>query len=52
MSFDVILCRYGFSLKKPLFISTRNIIWVVSFDLLLKPDPYIDVNDVVGHEPN
>ena len=29
-------------------MSVRKVIWVVSFDSLLKPDPYVDVDDVVG----
>ena len=29
-------------------MSVREVIWAVSFDLLLEPDPYIDVIDVVG----
>ena len=46
--FVVILCKYGLLLKKPLVMSVREVIWVMSFDLLLKPDPYVDVDDVVG----
>ena len=29
-------------------MSVREVIWVMSFDLLLKPDPYVDVDDVIG----
>ena len=29
-------------------MSVREVIWVVSFDLLLKPNPYVDVDNVVG----
>ena len=30
----------------------REVIWAVSFDSLLEPDLYVDVNDVVGYDPN
>ena len=46
--FVVILCKYGLLLKKSLAMSVREVIWAVSFDLLLKPNPYVDVNNVVG----
>ena len=46
--FIVILCKYGLLLKKPLAMSVREVIWAVSFDLLLKPNPYVDVDNVVG----
>ena len=46
--FVVILCKYGLLLKKLLVMSVREVIWAVSFDSLLKPDPYVDVDDVVG----
>ena len=46
--FVVILCKYRLLLKKLLGMSIRDVIWVVSFDSLLKLDPYIDVDDVVG----
>ena len=46
--FVVILCKYGLLLKKPLAMSVREVIWAVSFDSLLKPNPYVDVNNVVG----
>ena len=36
-------------LKKPLAMSVRDVIWVVSFGSLLKPNPYVDVDNVVGH---
>ena len=44
--FVVILCKYELLLKKPLAMSVREVIWVVSFDSLFKPDPYVD--DVMG----
>ena len=50
--FVVILCKYGLLLKKSLAISVREVIWVVSFDSLLKPDPYVDVDDIMGYNPN
>ena len=46
--FIVILCKYGLLLEKPLAMSIREVIWAVSFDLLLKPIPYVDVDNVVG----
>ena len=46
--FVVILCKYRLLLKKPLAMSVREVIWVVSFDSLLKPNPYVDVDNVVG----
>ena len=46
--FVVILCKYGLLLKKPFAMSVREVIWDVSFDSLLKPDSYVDVNGVVG----
>ena len=48
MGFVVILCKYGLLLKKPIAMSVREVIWAVSFDLLLKPNPYVDVDNVVG----
>ena len=48
MGFDVILCKYGLLLKKPLAISVREVIWAVSFDSLLEPNSYVDIDDVVG----
>ena len=50
--FVVILCKYGLLLKKSLAISVREVIWVVSFDSLLKLDPYVDVDDIMGYNPN
>ena len=50
--FVVILCKYGLLLKKPLAVSAREVIWVVSFDLLLKPDPYVNVDDIMSYDPN
>ena len=46
--FVVILCKYGLLLKKLLAMSIRDVIWAMSFDSLLKPYPYVDVDDVVG----
>ena len=46
--FLVILCKYRLLLKKPLGMSIRDVIWVVSFDLLLKLNPYVDVDNVMG----
>ena len=46
--FVVILCKYGLLLKKPLAVSVREVIWAVSFDSLLKPNPYVDVDNVMG----
>ena len=43
--FIVILCKYELLLKKLLAMSVREVIWAVSFDLLLKLDPYINVDD-------
>ena len=37
------LCEYGLLLEKPLAMSVREVIWAVSFDSLLKPNPYVDV---------
>ena len=38
-------------LKKPLAMSVREVIWIVSFDLLLKLDPHVDVDNVIGYDP-
>ena len=46
--FVVILCKYGLLLKKPLAMSIRDVIWVVSFDSLFKLNPYVDVDNIVG----
>ena len=48
LGFVVILCKYRLLLKKPLVMSVRDVIWVVSFDSLLKPNPCVDVNNVLG----
>ena len=48
MGFVVVLCEYGLLLKKPLATSVREVIWAMSFDSLLEPNPYVDVNDIVG----
>ena len=50
--FVVILCKYGLLLKKLLAMSVREVIWVVNFDSLLKLDPYVDVDDIMGYDPN
>ena len=52
MGFDVILCKYGLLLEKPTSKSLREIIRAMILESLLEPDPYNDVDDVVGHEPN
>ena len=52
LGFVVILCKYGLLLKRPLVMSVRKVIWTVSFNLLLKLDPYVDVDDVIGYDPN
>ena len=33
-------------------MSVKEVIWAVSFNLLLKPDPDVDVDDVMGYDPN
>ena len=48
MGFVVIFCKYGLLLEKPLSMSVREVIWAVSFDSLLEPNPYVDVDNVVG----
>ena len=50
--FVVILCKYGFLFKKPLAMSVRVVIWAVSFDSLCEPDPYVDVDNIMGYDPN
>ena len=35
-------------MKKLLAMSVREIIWAVSFDSLLRPNSYVDIDDVVG----
>ena len=45
--FVVILCKYGLLLKKPFVVSVSEVIWAVSFDSLLKPNLYVDVDNVV-----
>ena len=52
MGFVVILCKYELLLKKPLAMSVREVIWAVSFDSLLKPNPYVDVDDIMGYDLN
>ena len=29
-------------------MNKREVTWTVSFDSLLEPDPYVDVDDVMG----
>ena len=48
LGFVVIMCKYGLLLEKQLSMSVREVIWAVSFDSLLEPNPYVDVDDVVG----
>ena len=48
LGFVVILHKYELLLKKPLAMSVREVIWVVSFNSLLEPNSYVDVDDVVG----
>ena len=50
--FVVILYKYELLLKKPLAMSVREVIWTMSFDLLLKLDPHVDVDDVMGYDLN
>ena len=52
LGFTVILCIYGLLLEKPFSMNMREVIRAMSFDSLLEPYPYIDVNDVVGHKLN
>ena len=33
-------------------MNMREVKWVMSFDSLLEPDLYVDVDDVVGYYPN
>ena len=33
-------------------MSVRKVIWTVSFDLLLKLDLYVDVDDVISYDHN
>ena len=48
-SFVVILCKYELLLEKPLSMCVREVIWVMSFDLLLKPNPHSWMRyDVMG----
>ena len=51
LDFVVILCKYELLLKKPLTMSVREVTWAVSFASLLKPDPYVDVDDIMGYDP-
>ena len=38
--------------REAAFHEYKEVIWAVSFDSLLEPNPYIDVDDVMGHKPN
>ena len=33
-------------------MSVRDVIWVVSFNSLIMPDPYVDIDDIMGYDPN
>ena len=50
--FVVILCKYELLLKKSLAMSVREVIWAMSFNLLCELDPYVDVDDIIGYDPN
>ena len=52
MGFNVVLCKYGFLLEKPLSMSMREIIQAMSLESLLEPNSYSDVDGVMGHKPN
>ena len=39
-------------MEKLISMDIREVIWAVSFDSLLELDPYVNVNDVVGYDPN
>ena len=52
MGFVVILCKYGLLLEKLLSMNMRDVVWAMSFDSLIEPDPYVDVDDVVDYDPN
>ena len=48
LGFIVILHKYEILLKKLLAMSIREVIWAMSFDLLLEHNLYVDVDDVMG----
>ena len=48
MGFVVILYKYELLLKKLLVMNVREVIRAMSFDSLLEPDLYVDVDDVMG----
>ena len=50
--FVVILFKYELLLKKSFAISVREVIWAMSFDSLLKSDLYVNVDDIMGYDPN
>ena len=33
-------------------MSVTEVIWVMSFDSLCEPDSYVDVDDIMGYDPN
>ena len=33
-------------------MNMRDVVWAVSFDSLIEPNPYVDVNDVMDYDPN
>ena len=39
-------------MKKPLAMGVREVIWAVSSNSLLKLNPYVDVDDIMGYDPN
>ena len=52
MTYLRLCCQYGLLLEKPLSMNMREVIWAVSFDSMPEPDPYVDVDNVVGYDPN
>ena len=52
MGFVVVLCEYGFLLNKPLSMNMREVTWAMSFDSLCEPDPYVDIDDIMGYDLN
>ena len=52
LGFVIVLCEYGLLLKKPLSMNMRRVIWVMSFESLCELDPYVDVDDIIGYDPN
>ena len=33
-------------------MNMREVIWAMSIDSLPEPDPYVDVDNVMGYDPN